>query len=84
MKISSSSVTKSGYGKILKLLGKIIKERRIEIDLTAAALAEKVGVSTLQLRKIEQGSGNPILLVYMKLSSALGLDFTKILHGKVL
>lgn len=52
--------------------GARLRERRLELGLTQAQVAEKAGVSLRYLSQIEQGSRNPTLVVLIHLCHALG------------
>jgi len=50
-----------------------IKERRGELGLTQAELAERVGVTRKTVNTVENGVFVPSTLLALKLSAALGL-----------
>ena len=56
-------------------LGLIIAQTRAQQGITQSELAQKCCVTQQQLSKIENGV-NCNLLTFIKVSSALGLDFT--------
>lgn len=55
-------------------LGKTIKNRRKELNITQPHLAELAKISTNTLYKLERGQGNPSLDVLNKLAEVLGLE----------
>lgn len=59
---------------LVEILGKTIKNRRKELNITQPHLAELAKVSTNTLYKLERGQGNPSLEVLNKLAEVLGLD----------
>lgn len=50
-----------------------IKDRRAELDLTQAELAEKVGVTRKTVNTVENGIFTPSATLAIKLAQALGL-----------
>jgi putative transcriptional regulator len=50
-----------------------IKERRTELGLTQAELAEKVGVTRKTVNTVENGVFTPSATLAIKLSKALGI-----------
>lgn len=59
-------------------VGKIIREKRIEMGLTQDALAEKMGVSQSHIGRIESGAvRNPRRETLIKFQEALGLDLSE-------
>ena len=54
-------------------LGNGLKERRSELGLTQAELAELVGVTRKTVNTVENGVFTPSTLLALKLASALGL-----------
>lgn len=54
-------------------LGKTIKNRRKELNITQPHLAELAEISTNTLYKLERGQGNPSLDVINKLAEVLGM-----------
>ncbi len=61
---------------LFEKLGDTIKDRRKELGITQAHLAELAGVSTNTLYKIERGQANPSLHVLNKLTEVLGMELT--------
>lgn len=59
---------------LVKELGKTIKNRRKELNITQPHLAELAEVSVNTLYKLERGQGNPSLDVLSKLAEVLGLE----------
>jgi putative transcriptional regulator len=51
-----------------------LKERRTELGLTQAELAESVGVTRKTVNTVENGVFTPSALLAMKLAAALGLS----------
>lgn len=54
-------------------IGKRIRERRSEVNLTQEALSEKAGVDTSYIGQIERGKQTPSLRILWRLSKALNL-----------
>lgn len=59
----------------------IIRERRIELDMTQAELALRVGVGTPHISKIERGKDKPSPALQATLLLALGLNAQTIVTG---
>jgi len=59
---------------LVSVLGKTIRSRRKELNITQPHLAELAKVSTNTLYKLERGQGNPSLDVLNKLAEVLGLE----------
>ena len=55
-------------------LGKILKDRRIEMGLTQRLLAEQVGIKASHIAYIESGRRRPSLPLLERMATALGLD----------
>lgn len=55
-------------------IGKVIRQARRDREWTQTELAQKVGVGTPYLSKIEQGKETPGEPLMRRLASALGLD----------
>jgi putative transcriptional regulator len=53
-------------------LGNRLKDRRVELGLTQAELAERVGVSRKTVNTVENGVFVPSTLLALKLAAALG------------
>ncbi len=57
-------------------LGKVIKNRRKDLEITQPHLAELAQISINTLYKLEKGQGNPSLDVINKLAEVLGMELT--------
>lgn len=57
-----------------EVLGKIVKEKRLEKNLTRQKLAEKVGVGTRHIFAIEHEGGNPSYKVLRELIYTLEIS----------
>ncbi|MGO4910653.1 helix-turn-helix domain-containing protein [Pseudorhodobacter sp. W20_MBD10_FR17] len=55
-------------------LGKMIRSRRIELDIDQGTLASLSGVDQGNLSKIERGVARATLDTYIRLTQALGID----------
>jgi y4mF family transcriptional regulator len=55
-------------------IGKKIKNRRKDLQITQPDLSELAGISVNSLYKIERGVGNPTLEVLRKILDVLGLE----------
>ena len=63
-----------------KVLGKKIRKRRNELDLTQEELADKVGISRVYIGYIEQGRHAPSLEVLEKIAKALNIRLSDLLR----
>lgn len=61
---------------LVKDLGKAIKNRRKELDITQPHIAELAQISVNTLYKLEKGQGNPSLEVLNKLAEVLGMELS--------
>ena len=59
-------------------LGNGLKERRSELGLTQAELAERVGVTRKTVNTVENGVFTPSTLLALKLASALDVPVEKL------
>ena len=66
---SYSRVTKQA----LSIFGKLIKVGRLERGLTAAALAERAGITRKTLRRIEYGEPGPEIGIVFEVASLVGV-----------
>lgn len=57
----------------LALLGSLVRERRIEANLTAEALAERAGISRALLRRVERGDPGCSIGVVFEVAAILGI-----------
>lgn len=64
-----------------KRLGTILKERRVDRDLTIEQVATRAGVSTGLISQIERGLGNPSFATLVRLSYALDLQISAMFAG---
>jgi transcriptional regulator with XRE-family HTH domain len=55
---------------------KMIKERRVSLQVTQETLAQLSGVGLRTVKQFESGKGNPTLITLQKLGDALGLEIT--------
>ncbi|MEY4383067.1 MAG: hypothetical protein RI995_609 [Bacteroidota bacterium] len=58
----------------LKLFGKIIREKRNNLNLKQEDLSEQSGIAIKTIHSIELGKGNPSFITIQKLFSILELD----------
>jgi transcriptional regulator with XRE-family HTH domain len=56
--------------------GKLIRARRIALDIAQGDLASMTGVDQGNLSKIERGVSKATLDTFLRLTSALGIDIT--------
>lgn len=61
--------------KIENDLGRKIKRRRQELQLSQEEFAEQIDLSVSLLRDIEHGRGNPTLKTLAKIFNGLGMEF---------
>jgi transcriptional regulator with XRE-family HTH domain len=59
----------------LKIFGKIIREKRNNLNLRQEELSEKSGVAIKTIHSIEHGKGNPAIKTILRLFNILELDF---------
>lgn len=64
-----------------KELIKILKERRLVLDVTQEHLAELANVSLRTLKAIESGKGNPTFETMYKLADVLGLELKLVIKA---
>ncbi len=69
-------VTQGGERRLELAIGREVKARRRELNITAADLAESAGLSVGMISKIENGGISPSLATLQALSEALGLPLT--------
>ena len=62
--------------------GNLIKELRIEKELTQKELAEKLSVSTSAVSKWENGKGFPDISILEPLSAELGISIAELIKGE--
>ena len=65
--------------KVLKKFGSVLRQRRIDLNLTQEALAAKIGIDRTYISGLERGLRNPTLIVLVKVSAALGLSVSQLL-----
>lgn len=66
----------------LEKIGNMIKKCRLEMGMTQAELAEKVGVSDKTVSKWEKGYTVPKSIVFAKLADALEISVTELFDGE--
>lgn len=59
-------------------IGKKIRQRRIERNITIEELAKKVGVAKSTISRIESGEKNPSLVVFASICEALIINMNKL------
>lgn len=64
-------------------VGRLILQLRKEKNLTQQQLADKLGISNKAISKWECGNGAPDVSLWEELSSVLGADILKLLHGEL-
>ena len=57
------------------VIGYMIKQKRLEADMSQIELAEKSGIDQSDLSKIEKGNANPSLKTIHKVMNGLGCKF---------
>ena len=70
----------SGYAKIL---GDIIKARRLELNLTQSEVAEKIDVDVRTILNIENHKGNPKWEILYPLIRALEIDVSALFYPEL-
>ena len=58
-------------------LGQLVHDRRIELGLSQAELAERCGMKQPQISRFEAGGTVPTLPLLRRLAHALGADLTR-------
>jgi DNA-binding XRE family transcriptional regulator len=56
------------------LLGQMVHDRRVELGLTQADLAERAGMTQPQLSRLESGGATPTVPLLARLAAALDAD----------
>lgn len=64
--------------KILENLGKNLRKYRKENNLTQEQLAEKVGIHSTYVGKLEAGKNNPSVKMLFKISRALNIKLSNV------
>ena len=64
-----------------KLIGKRIKAKRKELNITQEQLAEKINMTTFYVSKIENGKVSPPLETYAHIAYCLDLDLAYLITG---
>ncbi|MQA06769.1 MAG: helix-turn-helix domain-containing protein [Streptosporangiales bacterium] len=59
-------------------MGEVIRQRRANLGLSQAALAEAAGVDTRQIRRYEAGDQQPLLSVAIAIADALGISVSEL------
>jgi len=56
------------------LLGQMVYDRRVELGLTQAELAERAGMTQPQLSRLESGGATPTVPLLARIAAALNAD----------
>ena len=67
----------------METIGKNIRERRQQLNITQQTLADLAEVSINTLVAIERGTGNPSLSTMIKILDTLGLEIKVQLKGEI-
>lgn len=67
----------------METIGKNIRERRLQLNITQQTLADLAEVSINTLVAIERGTGNPSLSTMIKIFDILGLEIKVQLKGEI-
>ncbi len=73
--------TKNRASGIGQLLGKRVREFRLARHMTQGQLAERVGVETETISRLERGTALPSLLKIQELAVALEVSLTELVGG---
>ena len=67
------------------MLGQMVHDRRVELGLTQAELAERAGMTQPQLSRLESGGATPTVPLLARIAAALNADLDIALrpHGSV-
>lgn len=64
-----------------KLIGKRIKAKRKELNITQEQLADKINMTTFYVSKIENGKATPTLETFAHIAYCLDLDLAYLITG---
>ena len=67
----------------METIGKNIRERRQQLNITQQTLADLAEVSINTLVAIERGTGNPSLSTLIRILDTLGLEIKVQLKGEI-
>jgi transcriptional regulator with XRE-family HTH domain len=56
------------------MLGQMVHDRRVEVGLTQAELAERAGMTEPQLSRLESGGATPTVPLLARIAAALDAD----------
>ena len=56
------------------MLGQMVHDRRVELGLTQAELAERAGMTQPQLSRLESGGATPTVPLLARIAAALNAD----------
>lgn len=59
-------------------MGDVMRQRRADLGLSQAALAQAAGVDTRQIRRYEAGDQQPLLTVAIAIADALGISVSEL------
>jgi len=62
-----------------RLLGRRLRERRLELDLNQEAVALAAGLNVSNYARIDRGHGNPTFHTLIRLSTVLNIDLSALL-----
>ncbi|EBI5645125.1 helix-turn-helix transcriptional regulator [Salmonella enterica subsp. enterica serovar Newport] len=65
-------------GSITKILGRRVRERRLEMGLSQEAFADKCGIDRTYISGIERGIRNPTLVVLYAISEGLNTELSQL------
>ncbi|EJI1747222.1 helix-turn-helix transcriptional regulator [Salmonella enterica] len=65
-------------GSITKVLGRRVRERRLEMGLSQEAFADKCGIDRTYISGIERGIRNPTLVVLYAISEGLNTELSQL------
>jgi transcriptional regulator with XRE-family HTH domain len=68
------------HGALDVMLGERIRRRRRELGLSQSALGGKLGITFQQVQKYENGTNRVSATMLLKLSDALAMSVTELLH----
>src|SRR5687767_6174489 len=77
---SADAMEKAGAATILGYIGANVRRLRLRSGLTQEALAERAGVSTVHVQRVEAGEANVSVTVLVVLADALGVPPARLLH----
>jgi transcriptional regulator with XRE-family HTH domain len=64
---------------VLSAVARILRDERLKMGLSLAAVAARAGISYQMVGFVEKEQRNPTLDTLLRISDALGIDFVKVI-----